>query len=603
VPLPGPAEAPLLYIQVLGPLAARSGDRSLDLGPIKQRGVLAALVYSDGKLVTVGELIAGLWGQDPPPTATKMIHAFVSRLRSILGADAGRLETVGRSYRLVVGTDEVDLFRARQLARRAEDQRRADPGGALLLLDQATALWRGAPLADLADLPLALTARPALEEERLAVFDARIDVLLELGRNQEAIPELLRMTDEEPLRSRPHDRLMLALYRSGRQAEALDVFRHHRDTLAAELGLDPSQSAVTLQRQILRQDPSIMLAAPAPGPHAAPGVVTAAAPTRIVRRRKWPWAASAAVVMCGAVVGALTLSGHHPGADGTPAVGRLIASGSVISVDMATGTVSTSTSSVGHDPGPISISADSLWTASGDDHTVTRVDLKSGRVLSTYGLAGPAVGLVAGPDTVWISDGFDGTLSRLLIDADEVTQPFYPDGRVTGLVAVSVAGQDVWVALANHALVDLDSRSLQVKTISTLPQQADAVTVGGDAVWAIASNPGGAFRVQNGHVSDLAITGRPRAITAGLGSIWVATSEPNRLWRIALDGRVLGFNAVAGPPNAITASQDGVWIAEGTSGDLERVDPIGRRVQTILAIGHPIGGLAADGSQIWVTVD
>lgn len=595
---------PSLYVEVLGPLAARAGGHRLDIGPIKQRGVLAALVCSGGKLVTVSELIDGLWGQDPPPTATKMIHAFVSRLRSILGPESGRLETIGRSYRLVVGPDEVDVFRFRQLVKRAEQLRRSEPASALLALDQATALWRGAPLADLAELPMATTLRPALDEERLMVFDSRIDLLLELGRNQEAIPELRRMADGEPLRSRPHDRLMLALYRSGRQAEALEVFTRHRGALAAE-GLDPSHAAATLQQQILRQDPAIMLVSPVVSASVATPLPAASttSPIPTAGRRRWRWVAVASVLTVGAASAAIAISAHHAATRGALGVSRSIASDSVISVDSVTGAVVSSASSVGHDPGPISISADSVWTASGDDHTVTRIDIKTGRVLSTYGLAAPAVGLVAGPDTVWISDGFDGTLSRILIDADQLTQPFFPDHRVSGLVAVSVAGQDVWVALANHALVDLDSRSLQVKSTSQLPQPADAVTVVDNAVWAIAANPGGAFRVQDGRLRVLAVTGRPRAITAGLGSVWVATSDPNRLWRIAPDGTVAGFKDLAGPPNAATTSADGVWIAEGTSGDLERVDPSGQRVQTILAIGRPIGGLAADGNQIWMTVD
>ncbi len=611
MPLLAPGVSPSLYVEVLGPLAARVGGRRLDLGPIKQRGVLAALVCSDGKPVTVSELIDDLWGQDPPPTATKMIHAFVSRLRSLLGAEASRLETVGRSYRLTVGLDEVDLLCSRQLVKRAEQLRLSQPASALVALDEAAALWRGVPLADLAELPMATTLRPALDEERLVVFDARIDLLLELGRNQEAIPDLRRMADDEPLRSRPHDRLMLALYRTGRQAEALDVFSRHRHALAAE-GLDPSPAAGTLQQQILRQDPAIMLAPPVAsasltaGLPAATGVLlpqTTVFPPRRTARRRWRWVAVAAALAIGMASGAIALSAHHAPARGAAGVTRPIGSDSVISVDSVTGAVVSSASSVGHDPGPISISADSVWTASGDDHTVTRIDRRTGRVLSTYGLAAPAVGLVAGPDTVWISDGFDGTLSRILIDADQLTQPFFPDRRVSGLVAVGLAGQDVWVALANHALVDLDSRSLQIKSTSELPQQADAVTFDDNAVWAIAANPGGAFRVQNGRLQVLAITGRPRAITAGLGSVWVATSDPNRLWRVAPDGTVAGFKTLAGAPNAATTSLDGVWIAEGTSGDLERVDPSGQRVQTILAIGRPIGGLAADGSQIWITVD
>jgi DNA-binding SARP family transcriptional activator len=596
-----------IYVEVLGPVSAWSGENRLMLGPVKQRGVLAVLVCGAGKVITVSEMIAALWGQDPPRTATKMIHAFVSRLRSILGSASDRLETVGRGYRIILGPDDVDLLRSRRLVKRAEQLRNDEPMGALSALDEAAALWQGIPLADLTELPVATTIRPALDEECLDIHDTRVDLLLELGRHQQAISELRRTTVEQPLRSRPHDRLMLALYRDGRQAEALEVFARHRAILAGEVGLEPSLAAVTLHRQILRQDPSITSL---PATHPSPPISTSsvsiamapARPPTALRRHRWAGVAAALVLLAGGTAGAIALADHHTSANHTTGAVRHVVANTVVSLDADTGAVLAATA-VGHDPGPIAISKDSVWTASGDDRTVTRLSLKTGQALANYGLSTGPIALTAGADTVWVSDGFDGTLSRILIDADQLTQPFYPDRKVSGLVAASLAGNDLWVAIANHTLVDLDAASLQIKSTSELPQQADHIAVGDGAVWAIAAHPGGVFRVQDKQATPIPVSGRPRTITIGLGSVWVGTSDPDRLWQLRPDGTVVGASSLSGPPSAATTSQTGVWVAEGTSGKLERVDPTGHRIQTVLTIGHPVGGLASDGTRIWLTID
>jgi DNA-binding SARP family transcriptional activator len=237
---------------VLGPLEVRRGGQTLPIGSGKQRAVLAVLALEAGRIVPVERLIDELWGDSPPPTATTALQVYVSKLRKTLGD--GAIETRAPGYVLRCAPDELDLRRFERLTAEA---RGAEPERASALLGEALALWRGSALADV-DLPLE-AAR--LEELRLAAQEQRIDADLARGRSAELVGELEALVSAHPLREPFRAQLMLALYRAGRQAEALRAYRDARAALVEQLGIEPSQRLQQLEQAILRQDAALTGAA------------------------------------------------------------------------------------------------------------------------------------------------------------------------------------------------------------------------------------------------------------------------------------------------------------------------------------------------------
>ena len=239
-----------LDIRVLGRVTVFAGGRESSLGPPQRRAVLAALALRAGDLVPAETLVDALWGAEPPATAANILHGHVARLRAALGP--GALETRSPGYVLAVDPRRVDAVRFESLiveARRHESAEARSAG-----LREALALWRGEPLADLGAFAFADTTRLRLAELRRAALDDCLDADLELGRYTESVPELEALVAEDPLRERTRGQLMVALYGSARQADALAIFEDARRTLAEELGLDPGPELRALEQAILRQE-------------------------------------------------------------------------------------------------------------------------------------------------------------------------------------------------------------------------------------------------------------------------------------------------------------------------------------------------------------
>ncbi len=254
-----------MQFRVLGPLEVAEHERSLSLGGVKQRSLLAILLLHANQLVSADQLIAELWRDAAPATAAKSIQVYVSRLRKELGP--GRLTTHAPGYVLHVDPSELDLARFERLLGEA---RRADPRSAREKLRQALGLWRGPALVDLAYECCVQTEIARLEELRLAAMEARIDADLATGHHADLIGELEALVAEHPLRERLRCRLMLALYRSGRQAEALRAYRVAQRELSEDLGLEPGGELTRLERAILEHDPALELAPEGSKPSRAP---------------------------------------------------------------------------------------------------------------------------------------------------------------------------------------------------------------------------------------------------------------------------------------------------------------------------------------------
>ncbi|WP_413807624.1 AfsR/SARP family transcriptional regulator [Streptomyces sp. OE57] len=247
----------------------------LELGSPQQRVVLAALLLRRGRPVTVAELVDAVWGEEPPNAAVSVLRTYVSRLRKVLqpgprAPDAPQIVisiTDGYLIHIPEGGLDLDVFE-RRVAKAQKLRAEGALPAAGQLLHSALEAWEGAPLAGLPG-PLAEVERSRLAEERLLALETRLEIDVEVGCLSEAIPALVALSGEHPLRERLSRLLMLALYRSGRQAEALAVYRRTRGTLVSELGVEPSASLRELHERILAADPSLISSASAPVPDSA----------------------------------------------------------------------------------------------------------------------------------------------------------------------------------------------------------------------------------------------------------------------------------------------------------------------------------------------
>ena len=249
----------VLAFRILGPLEVVSDEGAIALGGRKQRASLAILLLSANQVVSVERLAEDLYAGAPPITAVTQVQRQISSLRKTLGPQAG-IDTRPPGYLIRVAPEQLDLNRFERATEDAAGKlARGEPGRAAGLLREALGLWRGTPLADLAYESFAQTTIERLEEIRLAALELRLDADLALGRHAVVLPELESLVHAHPLRERLRAQLMLALYRSGRQTEALDAYSKARGALLEGFGLEPSPALHKLERAILVHDPSLEL--------------------------------------------------------------------------------------------------------------------------------------------------------------------------------------------------------------------------------------------------------------------------------------------------------------------------------------------------------
>ena len=254
--------------RLLGPLDVLDGGVRLQLAPGKQRALLALLLLNANRTVAAEQIVDDLWGVDAPPSASKMVQIHVSQLRKSLSEP--RLQTRRPGYLLEAADDELDLARFERAVvagRRALAE--GDAAQARRLLGEALALWRGPALGEFAE-PFAAREAARLAEQRVVALEWRIEADLALGHHRDVVSELEALIAQHPLREQLRSQHMLALYRSGRHAEALAAYQAFRRTLADELGMEPSASLRELEGRMLRQAPTLELAAPAEAHTATP---------------------------------------------------------------------------------------------------------------------------------------------------------------------------------------------------------------------------------------------------------------------------------------------------------------------------------------------
>lgn len=588
----------MVEIRILGPLAVVEDGRPVVVAAPKVRVLLAVLLLHRGEVVSTDRLIDALWGERASPTAAKTVHVYVSNVRKALGD--GLVVTEGHGYVLRAEPGQLDVDRFEALVARGRGALgQGDALTAAGVLREALGVWRGPALADFAYEPFAQSEIARLEEGRVAALEDRIDADLALGEDARLVGELESLVREHPVRERLRGQLMLALYRSGRQADALQAYRDARRQLLDELGLEPGRALQELEQAILLHDPALD----------APGrPVARSAPATAKRTVRGGVLIAAAGALLLAVIAAVAVS-----LAGSGALTVQVAPNSVAEIDVRSGRV-VRAASVGTRPGPIAFGSGSLWIANRDDQTISRVDPNTLRTVQNFALRGPPAGLAASVDGVWVvepnANPGQSSVSVSRIDPDyNVPGPPVHIGNVVpdGPGSVAAQGNSVWVAPSNGLLTRLDA-----VTGSSQGQQVDpnaspsAIAVDRDGVvWLTDSDANNVIRVDpTGLVTPpIAVGHEPTAIAVGEDGVWVVDSLDEALVRIDPDTRAVTDTIRVGrSPAGVAVGAGSVWVANSGDGTVTRINPTTDKPATINVGGSPQALTVADG-RVWVTVD
>ncbi len=547
----------------------------------QQRKLLAILLLHHGEAVSSDRLIEELWDGRPPGTAAKALQGYVSSLRKQLGPET--VQTVGAGYRMEVAAGDLDARRFEDLLAAA---RPLDREPAAAQLHEALALWRGPALADFAYDSFAQREIERLEDFRLTATERRIDLELTLGHHLDLVPELEALVRAHPLHERLRGHLMLALYRSGRQAEALDVFRDARAALLDELGLEPSEELQTLQRKILAHDESL-----APPPRVGA--------TRVERAGPHFHRPLAAVVVGLAILGAAAATIVLTRGS---AAAIVVPPNSVARIDES-GTTVESFVRVGRRPTAIAVGAGGIWVANADDGTVNRLAPSTGKLVTTIGIGADLNDIAVGFASVWVADGNDGTVTRIDPQLNQVQTTIAPDGPATlaptPVFYIAVDSRYVW-ATRGDQLLRIDPRRNRVDGHLTVGTPI-GLAAGRGSVW-VTTGDERLLRIDpqtlrlTSPPQELPVTAKSPVLTRG--SLWLV--EGNQIHQ--LDPVSLGTLNVVNIPGAwsLAVGNGAVWAVD-FGGNLTRLDPSGKTAAG-LHVGKSLSAVAAGDGAIWVAV-
>ena len=577
----------------------REGERVLPLGGAKQRSLLAILLLRAGEVVSVDRLIDELWGEAPPEDAATALHQHVSRLRKLLEPHAV-VVTRSPGYLVELGDGRLDLHvfeRLVEQGRRGLDD--GDSAAAASVLREALLLWRGRPLADLEYEHFAGDAVARLDEAWLEALELRVDADLALGRHTELVGELQTLVRNHPQRERLQGQLLVALYRSGRQAEALEAYATARRRLADELGLEPGPELRRLEHAILNQDPALDLKRP----------------PRRSSRRGAGLVAGVGVLALAVAIG-VALAERDPAGNDAPTA-RSGLGGELVALDATTGRIERRFPA-GRTPTALAAKDGALWLVDADARTLLRLDGSSGATETLATGATPA-DVAIGAGSVWIANGkplqaaqFVGPVATEVVRLDartrtqRATVSLPPaEGAVSNAVeqAIAATRDAVWAVTASGAIVRIDPRSNTI-TVTNRSAGAIAVATGEAGVWVIRSDGVVlALDERTGQPRNRARlpTDAPTALAVGDTAAWATSSADGILWRIGTDGAV-GAVAVGRGATDVVVAGSRVWVANPTAGTVTAVDPATMRVvRTVRVAGTP-RSLAATGDTLWVAV-
>jgi DNA-binding SARP family transcriptional activator/streptogramin lyase len=627
-----------MQFRILGPLEVEAEGRVLKLGGAKPRGLLGLLLLHANEAVSRDRLINELWGDEPPETAATAIQVHVSQLRKVLGPDV--IVTQPPGYLIRTQDGELDLERFEQAVAKAQTAR---PAEAADLLREALSLWRGMPLADL-DASFARAERGRLDQQRLATLEQRIDADLELGRHAELVPELEGLVREHPLRERLRGQLMLSLYRCGRQADALEVYRSGRRVLDEELGLEPGEELRRLERGILAQDDS--LSAPA-----APAATKAQVPTGTVTFLFTDIEGSTRLVQAlGDDYGEL-LEQHHRllrgalekhGGEAVDAKGDAFFFAFRRARDAVEGAIELQKSL-----------AQAQWP---DGATVrVRVGIHTGEpgigetgyhgldVVRAARISGAAHGgqiLISSATRDLVGAAlkdvsFDDLGAHRLKDLDrpehifqavtaDLPASFPPLATADSAHVMTIRGREGELAAAAEAVLETEERRARLfrrsRVVAVVGALLLAGAVAGVAIALTRGSGGGAVDVvpnsiavvdtERGKlVADVPLGGRPVDIAVGDDAVWATNADDGTLSRIDPESRrVVKTIGLGADVNYVDVGFGSVWVAGGNDETLFRIDPGRNAVEATLRFGDadplrpkPVFFVVAGREAVWIT--
>ncbi len=597
--------------RVLGPLEVCVGGQRVELAGPKQRALLGVLLANRGEVVPTNHLVAEVWDGDPPATGQKALQVQVSRLRRIL--DGAEVETRPTGYLLRVPTGSLDLDTFHALVTEARDAASSGrPDTAAEGLRRALGLWRGPAFADADTTELSVVAA-RLEEERRRALEDRVEADMAAGRYADVVPDLERLVAADSLRERSQGQLMRALYATGRQADALTVFRTYRQDLARELGLEPGPELRDLERAILGQDSTLPTQTRGPAPRAP-------APGRARRLARPAITVAAGLALAAVALGTTVVhSGDRDPLDkttlGTTTAGaEALDTGAdhLVEIDPATNRVVWSTL-VGAGPESMAATPGVVWVANFGDRTVSRVDVatRAVRVIGGAPLAQHVTSTLDGD--VWVSS-FTEPVVTLLAENGRIA----PDAEEEAPLAVRLPGSAEALAVGGGYLwvtspadtggkdqvfqVDLRTRKLiRAIDVGHLPLN---VCVGYEAAW-VANYKGDSvsvIRPGQQQPDTISVAPGPLGIAAGAGAVWVVSYWTHELNRIDPETlRVVHRFKVGGQPLGAAVGGGSVWVTSRYDRNVERIDPDRGTVVARVHLDSPPQGVLFAGDRVWVT--
>jgi DNA-binding SARP family transcriptional activator len=583
--------------RILGPLEARVDGRALPLGSPKQRALLGLLLVHANETVSRDRLLDELWAETAPATVDSALHVYLSRLRRMLesAGAGGALERDTYGYKLYVGPEQLDEYRFENLV--GEGSEALTAGEAALAADRlrkALALWTGPALADLQSERFAIAAAARLDERRLFALEQRLEADLALGRHLDLIGELEALAAQYPLQERLSGQLMLALYRSERQAEALQVYQATRRELAEQLGMEPGTALQRLERAILTHDPSLELLPP---PDGRPG----SAPSRR------SFAIAAAVALGAVALGVLlfTRGGSDDGPSPPNTVGVIDPDRNKLTARIAVGLL----------PSAIATGAGRAWVVNQGDDTLSVVDFRSDEVVRTIALsAGRHVagsGVAFGHGGAWVANAYAaGTVTEVWA-SDGPRPPIRVEPLDTSdVLLVAVAGRGVWLASTRHAtLYELDPLTGRTIVQRALPPAPIGLAVGDRALWTLSIRPKrraallARIDLTSGRsATEIRLPFPATALAVGYGSIWVTVNSQDTVLRVdPRSGTVERTIRVGAGPTAIATGSGAVWVANAKGKTISRIDPKRNDVVAAIPVAFTPGAIVCGGGKVWVT--
>jgi YVTN family beta-propeller protein len=582
-----------VHFRVLGPLQVFEDGRPLVLGGPKQRAVLALLLLEANRPLSKDRLIDDIWGEHPPVTASETLDTYISRLRGILGP--GRLARRPTGYELRVDAGEFDLSTFDDLVSEAEQLLPQDPAAAAAIFREALALWKGDPIGDLR-YELSITGiTDQLAERHLAALERQAEADLAAGKGPELVLELEQLARDHPTRERLVAHLMMALYRAGRQSDALAALQSCRRHLSQELGLEPGPELRRLEQRILEHDEGLVPPRAPPRPR-APTPSTSVV-RRHSRRWNWGWSVPPGVVLTSALVaGLVAISGRAA----APAVA---ADTNVLVAINARSNLRAAPTELPVPPSAVAAAAGSIWVASPSGGSVLEVDPHGGTVADRIPVGGQPGSLVSAAGALWVAGTMGATVER--IDPASAIVTWTTHLAETGPVAMAYGDGGLWVAdSTDDAILELGPLSGSVLHTFSLDVQPTAIALADGSVWVAAYTPGTVEAIDPGTgqvVGTVNVGNGPSAIAFSDGDLWVANNLDSTVSVVdPATFTVLSTIAVGSGPAALVGGAGAVWVANQYSGTVSRISVKRLAVVRTIDVGNDPIALTLGQGVIWV---